>query len=74
MGVLTSVFGMGTGMAPPLWSPAKSLGTGDSREPQRRDGEGLKQSKAARLISTARLNASLRLHLRPIEVVVYNLT
>ena len=33
---------------------------------------GRDSGQAARLISTDQLNASLRLHLRPIEVVVYN--
>ena len=32
---LTSVFGMGTGVTAPPWSPAKSLESGDFRELQR---------------------------------------
>ena len=31
-----------------------------------------KKGKASRAISIARLNASLRLHLRPIDVIVYD--
>src|SRR5205814_5441733 len=66
---LTSVFGMGTGVTPPLWPPE----TGCQFE------EDLETSIAStsefvpspRPISTGRLNALLRVHLRPINVVVW---
>ena len=75
---LTSVFGMGTGVTPPLWPP-KPL----SREwrHQRWQPSPLENSTAStniivnpspRPISTGRLNVLPRVHLRPINVVVYH--
>jgi hypothetical protein len=72
------VFGMGTGVTPPLWPP-KSL----SREwrHQRWQPSPLENSTAStniivnpspRPISTGRLNVLPRVHLRPINVVVYH--
>ena len=69
---LTSVFGMGTGMAASLWPPANGRCRESpkwGRAATRRGGTG---RQASRAISTARLNASLRFHRRPIEVVVYD--
>ena len=79
------MFGMGTGVAPPLWPPeilfVKGIATPtitvDGR--QSNDRQPLKYSIAntsklnpsPRPISTGRLNALLRLHLRPINVVVW---
>ena len=58
---LTSVFGMGTGVAPPLKSPGfNAFFCLDKLYGQ-----------ASRSISTGQLNASLRLHLQPIDLVVY---
>ena len=93
MGPFTSVFGMGTGVASPLWPPEKT-GPGRAREIKTSaqsgirnrnslDGDGpgrpdlqmkfsSKNGQAARLISSGPLSASLRLHARPIEVVVYD--
>ena len=92
MGPFTSVFGMGTGVASPLWPPGKP-GSGQVRKinsaqsgnqiASSLDGDGYdrpdlqmkfssKNGQAARLISSGPLSASLRLHARPIEVVVYD--
>ena len=74
--VLTSVFGMGTGVAPPLWSPGTLLYLWGSprglplleRSIASTSGDC---SPSPRPISTGRLNALLRLHLRPINLVIY---
>ena len=68
----TYVFGMGTCISTPLWSPGRFTVIGKTcsqwgqsvSEPKRQYGQ------ASRLISTGRLNASLHLHLRPINQVV----
>ena len=73
---LTSVFGMGTGMAPPLWPPGqvfrswarpwgrrlarKTIGTGPTQQ----------YGQASRLISTGRLNMLPCLDLQPIDQVI----
>ena len=67
---LTSVFGMGTGVAPPVWSPAHKLQILLLKHPRPQPPPMKFNGQDARPISTARLNASLRLHLRPIKVVV----
>ena len=74
---LTSVFGMGTGVTPPLWPP-KSVVKGA----QPTDGAQLLENSIAstniivnpspRPISTGRLNMLPCVHLRPINVVVYH--
>lgn len=84
LGGLTSGFGMGPGVPPLPWSltnkghsasrggRSRALGAAqrDVETPRRsRSSESVK--RRARPISTARLNASQRLHLRPIELVVY---
>ena len=86
---LTSVFGMGTGIAPPPWPPGiktrekergrtgsragrtpRTAGTG--RRNVKPSGCGRKQQygQASRPVSNARLNASRRLHLHPINQIV----
>ena len=75
------MFGMGTGISSPLWPPVP-LCTGIAPLPARgwegrsrsvyargfaRDGQ---YGQASRLISTARLSASPRLHLQPIDRMV----
>ena len=80
---LTSVFGMGTGVAPPatppgtlaavipppntetLWSIARRCISHVSEMTRNNRGQ------AARAISTGQLNALRRLHLRPINLVIY---
>jgi hypothetical protein len=68
---LTSLFGMGRGVAPPPLPPQ----TNDNRNTRR----GLAQSalvkktgQASRLISTGRLKPSQALHLPPIDVVIFD--
>ncbi len=69
---LTALFGMGRGVSPPLWSP-------ENRNRKWRNGyridrkSSVKRKKfgqAARLISIARLNTLLCVHLRPIYLVI----
>ena len=74
---LTSVFGMGTGVAPPLIAPGIS-----SLKPQQHDLSNLnepctashftfyKKGQAKRRISTPKLKASRLVHLVPINLVV----
>ena len=83
MGRLTSGFGMGPGVAAPLWQlgpPGAPLGEPPWRShsaqtvlqissPATRPRGGI--ARRARPISTARLSASRRLQLRPINLVVY---
>jgi hypothetical protein len=77
--VLTSVFEMGTGGAPPA-SPPENLISSDvyytvkdrifqSVFDNRRE---MKRGQVARSISTGQLNTLLHLHLQPIDVVVYH--
>ena len=63
---LTSVFGMGTGGTPPLSSPAKVMQGGGGR--RRRE---FREGQVVRAISTGTLYASQRLHVPPINLVVY---
>ena len=84
MGRLTSGFGMGPGVAAPLWqlgppgAPRVASHPGGriarrpcfrSRLPRPAPERGI--ARRARPISTARLSASRRLQLRPINLVVY---
>jgi hypothetical protein len=78
--VLTSVFGMGTGVAPSLWSPETcSRSPGSFSEPGRgrpvavleRPIASTSKVPSPRPISTGRLNTLPCLHLRPINVVVW---
>jgi hypothetical protein len=77
---LTAVFGMGTGVSRPLWPPGMFVERGErrsvttapgsaptSRRIHRREG-----GQACRRVSTGRLNALPHLHLRPINVVVFD--
>jgi hypothetical protein len=75
------VFGMGTGVAPPATPPGTltaidtAVEHGDSRAqpdvvPQSRTSRN-NRGQAARAISTGQLNALRRLHLRPINLVIY---
>jgi hypothetical protein len=64
----TSVFGMGTGGSPPLSPPDNIFGS-VSRALHSEHVFGFIPSP--RPISTGRLNALLRLHLRPINLVIY---
>ena len=69
---LTAVFGMGTGGSLSLWSPRRS---GLNIDGPRFDRTLYVNSKfygqAERAISNGQLNALLRLHTRPIKLVVY---
>ena len=77
------MFGMGTGVAPLLWSPEHDSGSAEGAPPGlAMDGErpvciGLLpegrrcRGQAGWLISTARLRTLLPLHLRPIDQVFY---
>jgi hypothetical protein len=72
---LTSVFGVGTGVAPPLWPPGNTCAI--TQFPHiyagRQKSTGFLQvlsEEASRPISTARLNALPRLHLQPVKLVV----
>jgi hypothetical protein len=65
------VFGMGTGVAPPLLPPANSLVPECVLQRHRNKPITLAPGQAARPISTSRLNVSLRLHLWPINLVIY---
>ena len=87
LGGLTSGFGMGPGVPPPPWSltneghsvfrgraPPGALGAAqrsESRTEGRPTATPESQGRRARPISTARLSASRRLHLLPINQVVY---
>ena len=70
---LTSVFGMGTGVAPPAsppgigWQPNTLI----LECSQVMSLYECKRGQASRPISTAKLNASRRLHLRPINLVIF---
>lgn len=74
---LTSVFGMGTGVTPPLWPP-KSVVNYERRSGRtgsaasrglHSEHERLCTNPSPRPISTGQLNALLHVHFRPINVV-----
>jgi hypothetical protein len=69
---LTAVFGMGTGVALSLWSPGKiQLNSRDRRTSSVLLNDFNEfYGQASRPISTGKLNASLHLHTRPINLVV----
>ena len=67
---LTSVFGMGTGGSLPLYPPDKSSSDSAPRA-LHSEHVSLEFNPSPRPISTGRLNALLRLHLRPINLVFY---
>ena len=82
----TAVFGMGTGVTFSPWSPEKfapaeagrgkkSIVSGNwnrDAAPGTRRFREVENGQASRRISTGKLNASPRLHSRPIEVVVFD--
>ena len=65
---LTTVFGMGTGVSPPPWSP-ESPSSAPSRDRRISRRDDLPQA-SPRPISTGKLKASQPLHLRPINLVI----
>ena len=78
------MFGMGTGVAPPVSPPGKIPARIARRSPNteilecsqtmRSHDSGTRRKnrgQAARAISTGQLNALRRLHLRPINLVIY---
>ena len=69
---LTAVFGMGTGVTPPLWPPETCCQRGlIPRELQsEHEYREMMFEPSPRPISTGRLNVLPRLHLRPINVMV----
>ena len=73
LAVFTAVFGMGTGVSPPLWPPEHMLmsTTDIRRELQSEHEHQNKKIPSPRPISTGRLNTSPCVHLRPINLVVY---
>ena len=74
------MFGMGTGVTPPLWPPGNLIGQirtrSDSIESQSKRCQSIQHMRstygqASRPISTGQLNALLRLHTQPINLVVF---
>ena len=63
------MFGMGTGVSPPPWSPG--IRTELEKAGQNRQEKGGIYGQASRPISTGKLNPFLGLHLRPINLVVF---
>ena len=72
---LTSVFGMGTGVAPPVWPPGTAAMPSYEILECRHADLAIRtkpiRGQAARPISTGQLNALRRLHLRPINLVIF---
>ena len=81
---LTAEFGMGSGVLLALWPPDRKRNTTSADAPYGRATEipacfrsrpsltSAGSDQAYRAISTGQLNALLRLHLRPIDVVVFH--
>ena len=72
---LTTVFGMGTGVAPARWSPAILWHLHNRREgcwawEGTENHKNMGRDQTSRAISTARLKRLCALHLRPINLVV----
>src|ERR687888_328344 len=69
---LTSLFGMGRGVSPPLWPPkCRGSRAAPRRAPSKLHSGHTQRSKSRpRAISTGPLNALPRLHVPPINVVV----
>ena len=67
---LTAVFGMGTGVTPPPWPP-ETCCQSRLREELHSEHEHIKCNSSPRPISTGRLNTLPCVHLRPINLVVY---
>src|SRR5262245_50256170 len=75
-GCLTAVFGKGTGVAIRVWSPGVSwYSKGSSKnclcDPPRRSLEGGINAVKRSAVSTGRLSGSPRVHVRPIDLVVF---
>ncbi len=65
------MFGMGTGVALSLWSPGKiQLNSRVAKLAYEQSKEMEIYGQASRPISTGKLNTSLHLHIRPINLVV----
>ena len=69
---LTSVFGMGTGVTPPLWPPEHLLSTRAYAHLEPSIASTSVIDPSPRPISTGQLNTLLCVHFRPIYVVVYH--
>ena len=70
----TSVFGMGTGVSSSLWPPGKQSNVSEMRRAPRGASQSGAKCVTASLwaISIGWLSALLRLHRRPIKVVVFH--
>jgi hypothetical protein len=66
---LTAVFGMGTGVTPPPWPPKTYMSS--RLQELHSEHEHQKCNSSPRPISTGRLNTLPCVHLRPINLVVY---
>ena len=70
---LTSLFGMGRGISPLLWPPnCQGARRYRPRGPSKLHSDSRCSQSRPRAISTGQLNALLRLHRPPIDVVVYH--
>ena len=70
--VLTAVFGMGTGVSPPPWSPGSNVSSRRNHENSIASTNVFERVRSSpRPISTGRLNTLPCVHLRPINLVVY---
>jgi len=70
--VLTAVFGMGTGVSPPPWSPGSNVSSRANPENSIASTNVDERVRSSpRPISTGRLNTLPCVHLRPINLVVY---
>jgi hypothetical protein len=69
---LTSVFGMGTGVTPPLWPPKPCSQALQALLENSIASTNVIVNPSPRPISTGRLHTLPRFHLRPINVVVYH--
>ena len=67
---LTSVFGMGTGVAPSLWTPAKGVFLCFFFSLKKKQKREYDFKEASRPISTDQLNTLLCLHFPPINLLV----
>ena len=67
---LTTVFGMGTGVAPPVWPPGGEPACRAVRVAAACRGTVIR-GQAARPISTGQLHALRRVHPRPIYLVIF---
>ncbi len=71
LAVLTSVFGMGTGVTLPLWPPKSCVNASQSDlKDSRANTSDISDQSSPRPISTGQLNTLPCLHFRPINVMV----